>query len=62
MEVETEVSVDADAEVVVHNEDLRVVLALRPCGHRRCNVSDTSDTIIIYIRCRQKLVTIIMER
>jgi hypothetical protein len=38
VEVEAEVSIDADAKVVVHDQDLRVVLALRSCGHRGCNV------------------------
>lgn len=45
VEVEAEVRVDADAEVVVHHEDLRVVLRLRPCGHRRCNVSTVTDPV-----------------
>lgn len=41
VEVKAEVRVDADAEVVIHDENLRVVLALRSCRHRRCNVRAT---------------------
>lgn len=36
MEVEAEVRVDPDPEVIVHDEDLRVVLALRAGLHGRC--------------------------